>query len=260
MAEFLLDKLNVFSVSSANFDIFPDLTYQAANRFPSQLLAIWTNNGCISALRRSTAAQFGGASPGALLASCFNRRGSDKAKHGYHVVYAKLIDDLGTDEPISILEIGLGTNNPGLVSSMGTRGRPGASLRAFRDYCQNAAIYGADIDTDILFTEERIRTAQVDQTVPDSFGNMCKILGRTRFDLIVDDGLHSSEANLNTLDFALKSLSPGGYVVIEDIPARSIAIWEVVSLLLPPERFDCFLIEAVDAYMFVARNLPCGNA
>ena len=50
------------------------------------------------------------------------------------------------DENINILEIGLGTNNPILVSTMGSNGRPGASLYSFREYLPKSNIYGADVD------------------------------------------------------------------------------------------------------------------
>ena len=39
---------------------------------------------------------------------------------------------------------------------MGTEGKPGASLRAFRDFCMNAEVIWADIDKRILFKEDRI--------------------------------------------------------------------------------------------------------
>ena len=58
----------------------------------------------------------------------------------------------------NIFEIGLGSINTKIVSNMGKFGKPGASLRAFRDFCPNAIIYGADIDQSILFKEERIKT------------------------------------------------------------------------------------------------------
>ena len=45
-------------------------------------------------------------------------------------------------------------------------GKPGASLRVWRDYFPNAIIYGADIDKDILFAEERIKTFYIDQLDP----------------------------------------------------------------------------------------------
>ena len=41
---------------------------------------------------------------------------------------------------------------------MNINGKPGASLRAWRDYFENALIYGADIDKNILFKENRINT------------------------------------------------------------------------------------------------------
>jgi hypothetical protein len=46
---------------------------------------------------------------------------------------------------------------------MGRTGTPGASLRAWRDYFPNAEIYGADIDREILFEEERISAFYVNQ-------------------------------------------------------------------------------------------------
>ncbi len=70
-----------------------------------------------------------------------------------------------------VFECGLGTNNPNLLSSMGINGKPGASLRVWRDYFPNAQIYGADIDTEILFSEERIQTYYIDQLNPVSIQN-----------------------------------------------------------------------------------------
>src|SRR5271165_7030339 len=89
-----------------------------------------------------------------------------------------------------VFECGLGTNNPDIPSSMGVSGRPGASLRIWRDYFPNAHIYGADIDKDILFQEERISTFHVDQMSPDSIGQLWNSINTSDFDLIIDDGLH----------------------------------------------------------------------
>ena len=54
---------------------------------------------------------------------------------------------------LNIFEVGLGTNNVDVPSNMGKDGKPGASLRAWRDYFPNA-----DIDTRILFKEDKIQT------------------------------------------------------------------------------------------------------
>ena len=53
-----------------------------------------------------------------------------------------------------VFEFWVGTNNPNLASSMGVLENPGASLRDWRDYFPNALVFGADIDIEILFTDE----------------------------------------------------------------------------------------------------------
>ncbi len=70
------------------------------------------------------------------LAKLFNRYGSDKSSvHNYHLLYAPLLASRRRDA-LRVLEIGIGSNNPDVVSSMSATGSPGASLRAFRDFFQ----------------------------------------------------------------------------------------------------------------------------
>jgi len=184
-----------------------------------------------------------------VLSKLFDKNGSDKNQHGYAPIYTSLIDELSTNKGLSILEIGIGTNDVNFISSMGAEGTPGASLRAFRDYTLDANIYGADLDKSILFNEERISTACVDQTDLNSFFSMCSQFNTNTFDLIIDDGLHSSEANLNTFIFALQALKPGGWAVIEDIPERTLPIWRCVNELLKEDGGH--IIKANTAHLFV---------
>ncbi len=94
----------------------------------------------------------------AELKVLFDRHGSYKSTaHEYHLVYGPILAD--TAAVRAVLEVGLGTNHRDVVSRMGFRGRPGASLRAFRDFLPNARIFGADVDCRVLFAEERIRTS-----------------------------------------------------------------------------------------------------
>jgi hypothetical protein len=104
-----------------------------------------------------------------------------------------------------ILEVGLGTDNDAVASNMGAAGKPGASLRAFRELLPHARIYGADVDRSILFDEENIQTFFVDQTDFQSIDALDEAIGHD-FDLIIDDGLHSPDANLAMLIFAQKRL------------------------------------------------------
>lgn len=179
--------------------------------------------------------------------------GSDKAdRHNYHFLYATLLAN--SDEISAVFEVGLGTNNTDVASSMGKDGRPGASLRAFRDFCPNAKVYGADIDSRVLFTEERIETFFVDQTDPSSF-EAIKTQIPEGFDLIVDDGLHSPNANLATLKFALEQIKVGGWAVIEDIPMEAKPVWEIVAAFLPRDKYEPVLLQARSVLMFAVQRL-----
>jgi 23S rRNA U2552 (ribose-2'-O)-methylase RlmE/FtsJ len=123
---------------------------------------------------------------------------------------------LGVNSELNILEIGLGTNNPILVSSMGSLGRPGASLYAFAEYLPNANIYGADIDENILFKSNRIKTSYVDQLNSNTFDEMSNNFSNVKYDLIIDDGLHSDEAVLNTFASLHPFLSDQFVYFVED--------------------------------------------
>jgi cephalosporin hydroxylase len=152
-----------------------------------------------------------------------------------------------------VFEIGLGTNNPDVVSTMGKGGRPGASLRAFRDYLSDASVFGADFDRRVLFEEERIKTYFVDQTDPDTFEELGNQIGGN-FDLMIDDGLHSPNANLHSLKFFLPRLKVGGYAVIEDVASPTVDLWKIVSSLLGEKYLSAF-ISTKSAYVFVVKRV-----
>lgn len=184
------------------------------------------------------------------LQQLFIKFGSDKSTfHDYHHVYGSLFQD--PSSVTNVLEIGLGSNNLDVVSNMGEQGRPGASLRAFREYLPNAGIYGADIDKRILFQEDRIQTFYVDQTDIDSFSELVKL--NLRFDLIIDDGLHSPNANIAVLLFGLKRLAPGGWLLIEDIRQDAKPVFQIVASLLS-SNYRSFIIEAKKGLIFAVAD------
>ena len=189
------------------------------------------------------------------LAELFTRYGSDKGSHhNYQHLYACILGPRRKDT-LALLEIGLGSNNLDVVSNMGEGARPGASLRAFRDYLPNASIFGADVDRRILFTEDRIQTRYVDQTIPSTFDAM----GMPTLDIVIDDGLHSPHANFSTLAWALGKVRAGGWVVIEDIRSSTLPAWHLMSLALNPRdegRFETFVISADHGHIFAVRKRP----
>lgn len=160
------------------------------------------------------------------LCPLMDRYGSDKGPrkgntthHTYTQEYHALFNDkAGT--PLTVFEMGLGTNNPGFPCGMGPNGRPGASLRAWRDYFPLATIYGADIDPGILFEEDRIRTLYCDQTAPTVVRAMWEAL--PDMDIIIDDGLHTFDANVTFFETSIHKLSPAGLFIIEDIDHKDL--------------------------------------
>ena len=117
----------------------------------------------------------------------------------------------------SVFECGVGTGNFGFPANMGKAYEPGASLRVWRDYFPNATVYGADIDADVLFSEERISTVFVDQTDESSINAMWSRIPINEFDLIVDDGLHEFRAGICLFENSSHRLARTGVWVIEDV-------------------------------------------
>jgi hypothetical protein len=189
----------------------------------------------------------------AQLKSLFDTFRSDKSTyHDYHLIYGSIL--AAPEAVTNVFEVGLGTNNRNVVSNMVGRGdQPGASLRAFREFLPRAQIYGADIDRRILFEEERISTFFLDQTDPKSFDVLSASIP-TDFDLIIDDGLHSPNANIATLSFGLGKLKIGGWLVVEDIAPAALPLWQVISALLP-EEYESHIVSAKDALLFSVRRL-----
>ena len=116
-----------------------------------------------------------------------------------------------------VFEFGIGSNNLNIPANMGKKFIPGASLRVWRDYFPNAFIYGADIDKNVLFSEERIKTFYIDQLNIKLFGILFKEVDEDEFDIIIDDGLHSFEAITNTFEGSYGKLNKNGIYIIEDV-------------------------------------------
>jgi hypothetical protein len=161
-----------------------------------------------------------------------NKYGSDKGTyHGYTIIYEQILNKKRNKTEI-VLEIGIGTNDPELLSSMGSNGNPGASLRAWRDYNPKATVYGLDIDKNILFSEQSIRTEFVDQLRLNTFAPIKKQINKP-IDLVVIDGLHTPRADFNSLVELLPKLNNNGDFFIEDVGDLAMKLfWPPIFALL----------------------------
>jgi hypothetical protein len=175
------------------------------------------------------------------------KHGSDKGRfrHNYTTIYFEMFREF-RGRPLRIFELGLGTNNPQLPSSMGVMGRPGASLRGWRELFPQALVFGADIDRDILFTDTRIQTFYCNQLDDNAIRDLwTQPAMQGGMDIILDDGLHTFPANTSFLAGSLKHLHVGGVYVIEDIPDRDIATWrsELSNYASQFSNYDFALVE-----------------
>lgn len=181
----------------------------------------------------------------------FNKYRSDKSKiHNYHLIYGSLFKE--TNNIKKVFEIGLGTNNENLISNMSSDGKPGASARAFRDFYGKSQIYGADIDEEILFQENRIKTFHLDQTNLKSLNKVFKKIGGN-IDLIIDDGLHASYANVTVIIAGLKYLKNKGYLIIEDISPVTKPIWEVIDNIIKT-NYRTYFIKTKSSYVYIIQK------
>jgi glycosyltransferase involved in cell wall biosynthesis len=158
--------------------------------------------------------------------------------HTYHNRYGKLFYEL-KDKPLKVFEMGIGTVNPRIPSSMEGYQRlfnykPGASHRAWNEYFSHidTRICGGDIDEEICKDEmyiefAKIKCKAVDQTdvksVKECFTYFTtskdenKFFNNDLFDIIIDDGLHTEEGALGMLRGAWDYLKVGGIYAIEDL-------------------------------------------
>lgn len=166
------------------------------------------------------------------LCKIMAQHGSDKGnyagdfKHNYTQYYHFLFSRK-RKQVKNVFEIGVGSINPEYANNMGSNGRPGASLYGWRDYFPNANIYGADIDKDVLFTEDRIKTFFCDQFSSSSILDMWlhDDLKDITFDLIIDDGCHHPNANACFFENSIHKLSKKGVYIIEDIADGYLHMW-----------------------------------
>jgi len=142
---------------------------------------------------------------------------------GYQDIYAGILLHL-RGQAIKLLEVGIGVNDPSAPSGMARDHVPGASLVGWSRYFPNSEIHGADVDPRCMHHSEGYETHLVDQLDPGTLLKLAADLGSC-FDVVVDDGLHTPEANVNVMAAFLPLLAPDGLMVIEDISSEFDALW-----------------------------------
>jgi demethylmacrocin O-methyltransferase len=145
-----------------------------------------------------------------------NKYGTDKGdahfeKHNYAEIYDELMG--GSRElPINFVEIGI--NDPRF---------PGASVHMWRSYFKNGTYRGLDINLDkTLLTKtsvlDKVYLYNVDQTKLSQLVDFAESI--PPIDFVVDDGIHTYEAQTTSFYALYTYLKPGGMYFIEDCHAK----------------------------------------
>jgi hypothetical protein len=171
----------------------------------------------------------------------------NKSRHNYTHIYDALFNGI-RKKTLRLFELGIGSNNTNIQSNMGPAGRPGASLRAWRDYFPNALVFGADIDVFCIMTENRLKTYYCDQTNPAIIATMWSHdpLLQEEFDILIEDGLHTFDANVCFFENSCWKLKNGGVYVIEDIEKKNVPRWETQITIWKQKygsKYDYRLVE-----------------
>ena len=253
----IFNYLSIFNANSENWEKFVELNVKQAGMFPKQIIDLFEMMINYD-FKIINIEQFECNENTEKLSKSLRKNGSDKThKHNYYILYSYIFDKLNKINP-RILEIGIGTNNTQLISHMGKRGIPGASLRAWSEYFPNGEIFGADVDKNILFQENNIRTTFVDQLDSSTFNQLYESFNSKQFDVIIDDGLHSIGANFNTLINTLDKINTNGYLIIEDINKceDSYKLWKIIDFMISHKKiYETMFINSKRAYMYVIHKI-----
>ena len=149
--------------------------------------------------------------------------GTDKCpqlKHSYTPFYYELWKDK-RNEIKKILEFGIGYY-PGMKHSTITYDRGlkryyhrGASLYMWRDFFPYAQIYGADIQPETMFEDDRIKTYVCDEKKKEDIEHLKSKVG-SDIDFVVDDALHRWQDQVFLAQTLMPLLNKQVTYIIED--------------------------------------------
>lgn len=141
------------------------------------------------------------------LAELFDKYKCDKGniKHRYDRVYEPALQQL-KDRPFNMLEIGVFKGN---------------STEAFVEYCPQVEVVGVDIFTRVdiknipILNHPQVHACKCDSLEGPT--EEFKALAKDGFDVIIDDGLHTHEAQWKTFVNFIPYLKDDGVYFIEDV-------------------------------------------
>lgn len=142
------------------------------------------------------------------LKALFDKHNCDKgsARHRYDRVYAPALEHL-RDKEFNMLEVGI---------------FKGSSVEAWREFFPKANFYGVDIFVRVTpedipaLNRDRVHWCKCD-SIEGPNTDFLSMVGDIKFDVIIDDGLHTHDAQRKTFENFIPYLNNGGTYFIEDV-------------------------------------------
>jgi hypothetical protein len=132
--------------------------------------------------------------------------------HSYLSLYQKLLESKKESARI-VLEIGIGDFNE----------KNGGSIKLWRDYFENATIYGLDMLSsnrvlDELLNDDRIILYTSTDAYNDEFFTTNFLNRNIKCDFLLDDGPHTLESMRQFIKLYSQIMKDDGILIIEDLP------------------------------------------
>ncbi len=116
--------------------------------------------------------------------------------------YSKVFSTKDRNNKYNILEIGV---------------RTGSSLIMWNEWFNKSKIYGIDIDAN-PFDDETIKRTKIEFIQGNAYSKeILDIFEDNFFDYVMDDGPHTVDSQIYTINHWIKKLKHGGKIIIEDI-------------------------------------------
>ena len=158
----------------------------------------------------------------------FNNAYTDKQQenaHHYFDTYTSLFEK--RRQATDVMEIGV---------------REGGSINLWCHYFPQATVYGIEQNSDTLHWELLDEfTGRFTIKFADAYDKMtAESYGAKKFDIIIDDGSHTFENQLQFIQFYFDLLKEDGVMIIEDI--QNFDYCEQFKMYVPVEFHDCIRI------------------
>lgn len=157
--------------------------------------------------------------------------------HNYTTIYHGIFKDRRM-QPLRLFEMGLG-------APQGCT--PRAVLFGWKEFFTNAQIYGADINANLLFTQEMIHTFQCDHTNPQAIQKLWMIPELSEsFDIIIEDSSREIDINIGFFENSVHKIAYDGYYIIENVLTSNLSVFsDRIALLTqkyPEYSFDILCV------------------